>query len=76
MAKLENIARVERATKRKKENNPQSINILEGLEEKINNSSTQYEVEDIINEYNLKHCNEFIVCENEEYLNKLINKLF
>lgn len=31
---------------------------------------------DIINEYNLKHCNEFIVCENEEYLNKLINKLF
>ena len=52
MEKLGNIARVERATKQKKENNPQSINILEGLEEKINNSSTQYEVEDIINEYN------------------------
>ena len=52
MEKLGSIARVERATKQKKENNPQSINILEGLEEKINNSSTQYEVEDIINEYN------------------------
>ena len=52
MEKLESIARVERATKQKKENTPQSINILEGLEEKINNSSTQYEVEDIINEYN------------------------
>ena len=52
MEKLGSVARVERATKQKKENNPQSINILEGLEEKINNSSTQYEVEDIINEYN------------------------
>ena len=52
MEKGESIARVERATKQKKENNPQSINILEGLEEKINNSSTQYEVEEIINEYN------------------------
>lgn len=52
MEKLENIARVERATKQKKQNNPQSINILEGLEEKINSASTQCEVEDIINEYN------------------------
>ena len=52
MQNLGSIARVERATKQKKENNPQSINVLEGLEEKINNSSTQYEVEDIINEYN------------------------
>ena len=52
MEKLGSVARVERATKQKKENNPQSINILEGLEEKINNSSNQYEVEDIINEYN------------------------
>ena len=52
MEKLGSIARVERATKQKKGNNPQSINILEGLEEKINNSSTQYEVEEIINEYN------------------------
>ena len=37
MEKLGIVARVERATKQKKENNPQSINILEGLEEKINN---------------------------------------
>ena len=52
MSKLESIARVARATKQKKENNPQSINILEGLTERINSASTQYEVEDIINEYN------------------------
>jgi len=52
MGKLESIARVERATKQKKENNPQLVDILEGLAERINSSSTQYEVEDIINEYN------------------------
>lgn len=52
MGKLESIARVTRATKQNKENNPQSINILEGLAERINSASTQYEVEDVINEYN------------------------
>lgn len=52
MEKLGSVARIERATKQKKENNPQSINILEGLVERINSSSTQYEVEDVINEYN------------------------
>jgi hypothetical protein len=52
MSKLESIARVTRATKQNKGNNPQSINILEGLAERINSSSTQYEVEDVINEYN------------------------
>lgn len=52
MSKLESIARVTRATKQNKENNPQSVDILEGLAERINSSSTQYEVEDVINEYN------------------------
>jgi len=52
MEKLGSVARVTRATKQKKENNPQSVDILKGLAERINSASTQYEVEDIINEYN------------------------
>ena len=73
MEKLGSIARVERATKQKKENNPQSINILEGLEEKINkikqnNMITKYKKKPVIIEAiqlkgdskTIKECLEFM----------------
>lgn len=57
----ESSTRVARATKKTKETKETNnefinvfINVLDGLQKKIDNANTQYEVEDIINEYNYK----------------------
>ena len=48
------VARATKKTKETKETNNEFINVLDGLQKKIDNANTQYEIEDIINEYNYK----------------------